>query len=88
VDTIIYWIAAAWNQVNESVILNSVKAAGFGDETEWHIYKHDVYGAAFRNACLSRELLETDDTELLETDDTELLTENDAEEEENVILQD
>jgi len=80
VDTIINWVAAAWNQVNESVILNSVKAAGFGDETEWHIYKHDVSGAAFRNTWLSRELLETDDTELL--------NENDVEEDENVVLQD
>ena len=74
VDTIINWVAAAWNQVNESVILNSIKALGFGDETEWHIYKHDVYGAAFRNAWLSRELLGTNDTELL--------TENDVEEDE------
>jgi hypothetical protein len=78
VNTIIKWVAAAWNQVN--VILNSIKAAGFGDENEWHIYKHDVYGATFRNAWLSRELLETDDTELL--------SENDVEEDENVILRD
>jgi hypothetical protein len=27
----------AWNQVNESVILNSIKVAGFDNEIEWHI---------------------------------------------------
>ena len=39
-----------------------------------------MYGAAFRKAWLSRELLGTNDTELL--------TENDVEEDENVGIQD
>jgi len=71
---------AAWNQLNESVILNPIKAAGFGDETEWHIYKHVVYGSAFRNAWLSRDLLGPEQAEPL--------IENEVEEDENVIFQD
>jgi hypothetical protein len=47
--------------LNIRTVLN---AAGFGDETEWHIYKHDMYGAAFRNAWLSRELLEPEDRDV------------------------
>jgi len=67
--------------LNESVILNSIKAAGFSDETEWqHICKHDVYGSAFRNAWLSRDLLGPEQAEPL--------IENEVEEDENVIFQD
>ena len=47
IETIIKWVMSAWNQVNESVILNSVKGAGFGDETTWHIYKHTCTGQHF-----------------------------------------
>ncbi len=65
VDTIIKWVMTALNQVNESVILNSIKVAGFGNETKWHIYKHDVYRSAFRNAWLSRDLLGTKEAEQL-----------------------
>ena len=38
--------------------MNSIKAAGFDVETSWHIYKHDVYGRAFREVWLSRELID------------------------------
>ncbi len=52
----------------------------FGDELEWHIYKHHVYGSAFRNAWLSRDLLGTEEAEQL--------IDNEVEEDENFILQD
>jgi hypothetical protein len=58
--------------------LNSIKAAGFGNETKWHIYKHDVYRSAFRNAWLSKELFVTEEAEQL--------IQNEVEEDENVIL--
>lgn len=51
------WVLDAWNRVDASVILNSIKAAGFGEEQEWMIYKHDVYGNEFKNAWLSRDIM-------------------------------
>ncbi len=78
VDTIIKWVMTAWNKVNESAILNSIKVAGFDNETKWHTYKHDVHGSTFRNAWLS--------IDLFGTEDTVQLIENEGEEDENVIL--
>ena len=37
--------------------MNSIKAARFGEEQEWMIYKHDVYGSDFKNAWLSRDIM-------------------------------
>ena len=42
-ETVAQWVITAWRNVNAFVILNSIKAAEFGVEAKWHIYKHDVY---------------------------------------------
>ena len=40
--------------VSVSNIQNSVKSAGFADDAkEWHIAKHDVYGAEFLKAWMN-----------------------------------
>ena len=39
------WIVDAWEGINKSDIDDSINAAGFNeDPSNWHIYKHDVYG--------------------------------------------
>lgn len=31
-------------------IINAFRSAGFGDDpTQWHIYRHDIYGTCFCN---------------------------------------
>ena len=36
-DTITKWVIEAWRAVDENVMLNTIKAAGFGREEEWFI---------------------------------------------------
>lgn len=38
-NTICSWVLNAWNQVDANTVLHSIKAAGFGEEIEWMIYK-------------------------------------------------
>ena len=60
--------------------MNSIRAAGFGADTDWHVYKHDVYGAAFRDAWLSREMVPPAEPQVL--------AEDEVEEDENVVIED
>lgn len=40
-----------WNLVDPTSIKNSINAAGFAENfIDWHIAKHDVYGARFCTA--------------------------------------
>ncbi|KAI9910063.1 hypothetical protein PsorP6_010455 [Peronosclerospora sorghi] len=55
-ETVCRWVKQVWSSVGESVILNSIKAAGFGDDKEWMIYKHDLYGEGFLHLWLNRGL--------------------------------
>ena len=79
-ETVVDWVKTAWNEVGSSVVLNSIHGAGFAPETNWHISKHDIYGDAFRNAWLSREMVERENIESM--------LENDVAEDENVIIHD
>ena len=48
------WLRDSWKAVSVSNIQNSIKSAGFaGDAKEWHIAKHDVYGAKFLKAWMN-----------------------------------
>jgi hypothetical protein len=70
------WVSDAWRGINNSTIANSIRAAGFGnDPTQWHIYKHDVYGERFRNSWEN-----TGETELHVDDFEEYAQENEVEE--------
>lgn len=42
----------SWTMVTNEVITNSIKAAGFGEISEWMIYKHDLYGQDFLSEWL------------------------------------
>ena len=79
-ETVLKWVHTAWTKVPESVVLNSIRAAGFGEDTQWHVYKHDVYGAAFRGAWLSREMVPPVEPQVL--------AEDEVEEDENVVIED
>ena len=49
-STVESWLRDSWKAVSISNIQNSIKSAGFADDAkEWHIAKHDVYGAGFLN---------------------------------------
>lgn len=56
VETICGWVLPAWQNVSSNVVLNSIKAAGFGNEQDWMIYKHDIYGEEFQRAWLNRNI--------------------------------
>ncbi len=44
--------------MDQEVVLNSIKAAGFGNACDWMIYKHDVYGEQFQQEGVNDDLLE------------------------------
>jgi hypothetical protein len=56
VEVVARWVEDAWNAVPDSVVQKSILSAGFADNFEdWHIARHDVYGARFRQQWLARE---------------------------------
>uniref|UniRef100_A0AAV2YRD5 DDE-1 domain-containing protein n=1 Tax=Lagenidium giganteum TaxID=4803 RepID=A0AAV2YRD5_9STRA len=63
VETVCAWVRQAWRETPESVVVNSVDAAGFCDDpSRWFIWNHDVYGWKFRQAWATpqAELTDTD----------------------------
>lgn len=72
------WVKQAWRQVPADVIQKSIKAAGFGLWDEWHISKHDVYGARFKELWRSN----------LEEEVVEQNADEDAQDPENEIEDD
>jgi DDE superfamily endonuclease/Tc5 transposase DNA-binding domain len=47
--TVCGWVAKAWKDTPQLAIDNSIVAAGFhSDPCQWHIWRHDVYGALFQ----------------------------------------
>lgn len=66
------WVKDAWQGIDDSVISNSIKAAGFDDDyRNWHISKHDVYGSKF-NSAWNEEVTVLSDANItiVEEDDT------------------
>nr|CCA16569.1 conserved hypothetical protein [Albugo laibachii Nc14] len=56
IEIVSSWVTLAWKGVPDTMVQNSVAAAGFSDEpTKWHIARHDVYGDLFRMNWLDRE---------------------------------
>ncbi|KAE9350786.1 hypothetical protein PF008_g6266 [Phytophthora fragariae] len=52
------WVKKAWRDTDSNTVINSVSAAGFADSyLDWHVGKHDVYGARL---CTSREAADED----------------------------
>jgi hypothetical protein len=60
------------------VILNSTKAAGFGKEEDWMVYKHDIYGPEFRNDWLNRDVFRVKNETECEVDEVENLVEDES----------
>ncbi len=77
-DTICKWILKAWQKVDASVILNSIKAAGFGKVEDMMVCKHDIYGPEFRHDCLNRDVSEVNNETECEVDEGENLVEDDT----------
>jgi hypothetical protein len=77
-DTICNWILKAWQKVDASVVLNSIKAARFGKEEDWMVCKHDIYGPEFRNDWLNRDVSEVNNEKECEVDEDENLVEDDS----------
>ncbi|GMF39205.1 unnamed protein product [Phytophthora fragariaefolia] len=77
IETVASWVASAWRQVPDDVVKKSVEKCGFLDDpSDWHISKHDVYGAKFRmawelngNATVNSDLDEDTCNELLDAFD-------------------
>ena len=80
VETVTKWVMDAWKEVDENVILNSIKAAGFGRQEEWFLHKHDVYGPAFRKAWQNRDLVGEDTHQIAQS------TAMDVMEDEDIII--
>lgn len=55
-EAVCEWVLEAWRSVSEEVILNSIKAAGFGKQEDWMIYSHGVYGTKFRESWFNRDI--------------------------------
>ncbi|GMF42610.1 unnamed protein product [Phytophthora lilii] len=56
VGTVCQWIRSAWRDTDSSTVKNSVAAAGFAENwMDWHIARHDVYGAQFREQWEARD---------------------------------
>ncbi|KAG3117159.1 hypothetical protein PI125_g4026 [Phytophthora idaei] len=51
VDEVVEWVSHSWRGVTDDVVERSIKA----DYREWHISKHEVYGALFQTKWVSRE---------------------------------
>ncbi len=48
------WVRDSWNGGSIQNIKHSILSAGFNEEYEqWHISKHDVYGARFLQAWIN-----------------------------------
>ena len=60
------------------MILNSIKAAGFGNEENWMVYKHNIYGPEFRNVWLNRDVSDVNNETECEVDEDENLVEDDS----------
>ncbi|KAE9037801.1 hypothetical protein PR003_g8976 [Phytophthora rubi] len=77
IETVASWVASAWRQVPDDVVKKSVGKCGFLDDpSDWHISKHDVYGAKFRtswelngNSTVNSDLDEDTCNELLDAFD-------------------
>ncbi|KAJ0391268.1 hypothetical protein ATCC90586_012086 [Pythium insidiosum] len=55
IDVVTQWVRDAWRAVPNSVVATSITRAGFSvNVDEWHIARHDVYGAGFLSAWEAR----------------------------------
>ena len=56
------WVSQSWKSIPQSVIVNSISRSGFDANTNnWHIARHDVYGAAFLEAWNEADMIDVTD---------------------------
>jgi hypothetical protein len=61
------WIHSSWNEVSRDNVKRSIASAGFDEDfKKWHISKHDLYGAAFREKWMSQPNYVPVDPDILE----------------------
>ena len=65
------WLSQAWTQIDSTVVLNSIAAAGLGNHDDWFISKHDSYGSRFRDCWNSRADFSNDLLEFRESEEHE-----------------
>eukprot|EP00644_Phytophthora_capsici_P008219 jgi/Phyca11/17198/fgenesh1_pg.PHYCAscaffold_26_\ len=58
------WVRKAWKETDQENIDNSVAAAGFSPiESEWFIWRHDVYGRGFQREWENEEEKKEENTD-------------------------